>query len=154
MLAEPKVKTFNVDSGNSDDQRLKCWTTLKTVFEPVSPYPALLLRRSKGRILVIADLHIGWEAGLSQQGIHIPSQTPRLIKKLEEVIRLAMPTELVILGDVKHAVAKVEPEEWRDVPEFFEKVLRLVPIVKVVTSSAFYIIITFTIFPTTGPWPI
>ncbi len=108
---------------------------MKTLLQPVSPHAALLLRRSKRRILVIADLHIGWESGLSQQGIHIPSQTPRLIKKLEEVVHVASPTELVILGDVKHAIAKVDPLEWRDVPEFFEKALRLVPTVMVVPGN-------------------
>jgi hypothetical protein len=84
---------------------------------------------------VIADLHIGWEVALSQQGIHIPSQTSKLVRKLEEVVRTSSPTELVILGDVKHAVAKVEPEEWRDVPDFFEKAINLVPVVKVVPGN-------------------
>ncbi len=108
---------------------------MQPILEPVSPYPALLLRGSNDRILVIADLHIGWEVALSQQGIHIPSQTPKLLQKLAEAVQAASPTELVILGDVKHAVAKVPPEEWRDVPEFFEKVLRLVPVVKVVPGN-------------------
>jgi len=84
---------------------------------------------------VIADLHIGWEVVLSQQGIHIPSQTSKLVQKLEEVVRASSPTELVILGDVKHAVAKVEFEEWRDVPEFLEKAMKLVPVVKIVPGN-------------------
>lgn len=108
---------------------------MKTVLEPVSPYPALLIRDSNVRTLVIADLHIGWEVVLSQQGIHIPSQTSKLVQKLEEVVRASSPTELVILGDVKHAVAKVEFEEWRDVPEFLEKAMKLVPVVKVVPGN-------------------
>jgi len=108
---------------------------LQPVLEPVSPYPALLLRGSKDRILIIADLHIGWEVALSQQGIHIPSQTPKLVEKLEQIVHIVSPTELVILGDVKQAVAKVEPEEWRDVPEFLENAVRLVPNVKVVPGN-------------------
>ncbi len=108
---------------------------LQPVLEPVSPYPALLIRNEADRILVIADLHIGWEVALSEQGIHIPSQTTKLVQKLEQIVRVVSPTELVILGDVKHAVAKVEPEEWRDVPEFLEKAIRLVPTVKVVPGN-------------------
>jgi putative SbcD/Mre11-related phosphoesterase len=108
---------------------------LQPVLEPVSPYPALLLRGSEDRILVIADLHIGWEVALSQQGIHIPSQTAKLVDKLERIVRTASPTELIVVGDVKHAIAKVELEEWRDVPEFFEKAMKLVPIVKVLPGN-------------------
>jgi putative SbcD/Mre11-related phosphoesterase len=85
--------------------------------------------------LVICDLHIGWEVALSQQGIHIPSQTPKLVEKLEQIVHTSVPTELVILGDVKQTIAKVEPEEWRDVPEFLEKAIKLVPIVKVVPGN-------------------
>jgi len=108
---------------------------LESLIEPVIPYPALLLRCSEDRILVVADLHIGWEASFWEHGIHIPSQTPKLIEKLAQVVHVALPTQLVILGDVKHAVARVKPEEWRDVPQFFEEALKLVPEIKVVPGN-------------------
>ena len=90
------------------------------MIKPIQPFPALLIKRGKRKTLVIADLHIGWEVPLSEEGIHVPSQTPKLQQKLEEVIAKAKPHDLLVLGDVKHTIAKAEIEEWRDVPEFFE----------------------------------
>jgi hypothetical protein len=90
------------------------------VLNPVKDYPALLYTKKQHKTLIIADLHLGWEFNLTQKGIHIPSQTTKILQKLLEIIRLTSPKTLVILGDVKHTIAKAEPSEWKDVPEFFE----------------------------------
>jgi len=95
----------------------------------------LLIEHNSDRILAVADLHIGWEVTLAQKGIHIPSQTPKLLQKIIEVIRICKPTRIVLLGDVKHTVARIELEEWRDVPDFFEKILELVPDVQVLPGN-------------------
>ena len=42
----------------------------------------MLVRRRRERILIVADLHIGWEVSLAQGGIHVPSQTPKMLNKL------------------------------------------------------------------------
>ena len=34
-------------------------------------------------MLILGDLHIGWESSLKEQGMHIPSQTPRLFEKIK-----------------------------------------------------------------------
>lgn len=101
---------------------------------PLISFPALILE-DKRRILVIADLHIGWEVSLSQQGIHIPSQVSRLASRVLKAIERSEAEELLILGDVKHTVARAELEEWRDVPLFFEKVLERVDGVSVVPGN-------------------
>lgn len=102
---------------------------------PVQPYPALLLRTRTHRILVIADLHIGWEIALAQEGIHVPSQTPKILNKLLKLIDLCKPTGLLFLGDVKHTIAKVELEEWQDIPSFFEALLKKVGDIKVILGN-------------------
>lgn len=101
---------------------------------PLIPFPALTLE-DKRRILVIADLHIGWEVSLSQQGIHVPSQVGRLTSRVLKAIERSEAEELLILGDVKHTVARAELEEWRDVPLFFEKVLERIDKVSVVPGN-------------------
>ncbi len=101
----------------------------------MEPYPALLLENYQDRVLVVADLHIGWEVSLAQKGIHVPSQTPRLLEKIVRIIETTAPTRIVFLGDVKHAVEKVELEEWRDVPEFFQKIGERVPDIQVVLGN-------------------
>jgi putative SbcD/Mre11-related phosphoesterase len=91
---------------------------------PLLPYPAALIKTDKTRIMAIADLHIGWEMALSQRGIHVPSQTPKLLKKLTDLLSAYKPEKLLILGDVKHTVATAEIGEWQDIPDFFNELKR------------------------------
>jgi len=103
--------------------------------KPIGSEPALLLRRRGERVVVVGDLHIGWEVTLSQQGIHIPSQTGKMLQRLKAIIEKEHPSRIVMLGDVKHSVTGAELEEWRDVPEFFEALLKLVPSVTVILGN-------------------
>jgi hypothetical protein len=103
--------------------------------KPIDSEPALLLRHGTERVVVIGDLHIGWEVTLAQQGIHIPSQTGKMLSRLRVIIQSEKPTRLLILGDVKHSVTAAELEEWRDVPEFFEALLKLVPSIQVILGN-------------------
>ena len=102
---------------------------------PIQNYPALLIQRQKERILVVADLHIGWEVKLAEQGIHVPSQTPKILEKMVQLIENCKPTGIIFLGDVKHAIAKVEMEEWRDIPDFFEALTKRVPNIKIIPGN-------------------
>lgn len=83
------------------------------------PYPAALIKTQKTRTLVVADLHIGWELALSEKGIHVTTQMPKLLQKVKELIQKHKPNKLMILGDVKHTVATAKLGEWKDVPDFF-----------------------------------
>lgn len=91
---------------------------------PLIPYPAALIKTRETRTLVIADLHIGWEIALSQKGIHIPTQTPKLLQKLKNLTFTYKPEKLLILGDVKHTVATAQIGEWHDIPNFFDEIKR------------------------------
>ncbi len=102
---------------------------------PASPFPALLLRRGSERVLVVADLHIGWEVSLAERGVHVPSQTPKMLDKMLQLIKLCRPTSLIFLGDVKHAIAKVVMGEWRDIPDFFETIGKKVPNIQVIPGN-------------------
>ncbi len=103
--------------------------------KPVADQPALLLEKDDERILVIADLHLGWEVTLARQGIHVPSQVPRHLERIRKIIHDTDCHQLVLLGDVKHAVAKVELEEWKYVPEFFEGLAEIIPTIHVVPGN-------------------
>jgi len=105
------------------------------LLSPLPPYPAMLLRKGKERVLIIADLHIGWEVALTQEGIHVPSQTPKMKDKLLKLIDLCKPTSLLILGDVKHTIARVELEEWQDIPDLFEALSQKMSDIKVVLGN-------------------
>lgn len=91
------------------------------MFSLLLPHPAAMVKEEKNRTLLIADPHIGWEMELQEKGIHVPSQTGKLFKKLVDVITEYKPDALTILGDVKYTVVSSEFGEWHDIPEFFKK---------------------------------
>jgi putative SbcD/Mre11-related phosphoesterase len=102
---------------------------------PLMPHPAVLVKTKKTRVLVVADLHIGWEIALSEKGIHVPTQMPKLLRKLKMLINLYKPEKLLIIGDVKHTVATAEISEWHDVPDFFTELEPLVKEIEVIRGN-------------------
>ncbi len=102
---------------------------------PIKPHPALLLRRNGKRVLVIADLHLGWEVALAKKGAHVPSQTPKILDKILQLIESCKPKTVIFLGDVKHTIARVEMQEWRDIPDFFDALSRGVSDIQVVLGN-------------------
>jgi putative SbcD/Mre11-related phosphoesterase len=97
-----------------------------TNLKPLIPFPALLLEEDSKKIVIVTDLHIGWEVHLVEKGIHLPSQTSKLKNRLLELIERVNPDRVIILGDVKQAVPKLSYLEWKEVPEFFESILKVV----------------------------
>ncbi len=99
------------------------------------PSPAALVKTGKTKTLVIADPHLGWEMALQAKGIHVPSQTHRLLKKLVALLSKYQPDALLLLGDVKYTVVKAEAGEWRDIPEFFTELKRYVSDIAIVRGN-------------------
>ena len=102
---------------------------------PIPPHPAAFVGRHKARTMVIADLHIGWEMALSQKGIHVPTQMPKLLQRLTELLSAYKPEKLLILGDVKHTVATAEIGEWHDVPDFFTELKKQVEEIYIIRGN-------------------
>jgi len=92
------------------------------MFSLLLPHPAALVKSEKNSTLLIADPHIGWEMELQEKGIHVPSQTDKLLIKLTAILAEYKPDGLVVLGDVKYTVVSSEMGEWRDIPDFFKKI--------------------------------
>ncbi|MCP8307914.1 MAG: metallophosphoesterase [archaeon] len=97
--------------------------------------PALILETSLHKILIISDLHLGFEKGLSSKGINIPSQTQKIFDKLKSIIEKFSPDSIIILGDVKHGTLKIVPQEWVDVPQFLNKIKDLVKSVEIIRGN-------------------
>jgi metallophosphoesterase superfamily enzyme len=105
------------------------------MFKLLLPNPAALVKTSKTKTLLIADPHLGWEMQLQEKGIHVPSQTPKILNKLKAVIAEYKPDRLVILGDVKYTVASSEFGEWRDIPDFFNQLSNCIGNIAVVRGN-------------------
>ena len=99
------------------------------------PNPAALVKTEKTKTLLIADPHIGWEMQLQEKGIHVPSQTPKILNKLTAIITKYKPDRLVILGDVKYTVVSSEFGEWHDIPDFFNKLQSCVGNIAIVRGN-------------------
>jgi putative SbcD/Mre11-related phosphoesterase len=99
------------------------------------PRPAALIKTGKTKTLVIADPHLGWEMALRDKGIHVPSQTPKLLQKLVAVLSKYKPDALLILGDVKYTVVAAEPGEWHDIPDFFTELKNHVSDIAIVRGN-------------------
>lgn len=99
------------------------------------PYPAALIKKGKTKTLLIADPHVGWEMQLQKKGIHVPSQTSKILDRLVAVVCEVKPDALVILGDVKYSVVSSEFGEWRDIPEFFRQLQVYVPDISIVRGN-------------------
>ena len=78
------------------------------MFTLLMPQPAALITTETKKTLVIADPHLGWELALQEKGIHVPSQTPKLLKKL--VWSVSLKRILLIRGGL-HSCRLARPAE-------------------------------------------
>ncbi len=81
----------------------------------------LLLAEGKERVLVAADLHLGLEHELWLGGVSIPSQTEKILARLQEYVAEIKPDRLLLLGDLKHNVPKTSWQERREIPDFLRR---------------------------------
>ena len=105
------------------------------MLKPIKDYQALLHTQKRHKSLIVTDLHLGWEISLAEKGIHIPSQTTKILQKLLRIVDMTNPQTLIILGDVKHTIAKAEPGEWKDIPEFFEALKAKVDDIRIIRGN-------------------
>ncbi len=74
----------------------------------------LCLYVKKEKILVISDLHIGYEEALNKQGIFVPRfQFKDTINKLKKVLDSVEINKIIILGDLKHEFGTISETEWK-----------------------------------------
>jgi putative SbcD/Mre11-related phosphoesterase len=83
--------------------------------------PTLLISdRQHGKILAIADLHLGIEHELYNTGITIAPQAEKFQKEIEKLIKTTKADKLVILGDLKHKVPGISFRELKELPKLVD----------------------------------
>ncbi len=73
-----------------------------------------------GKILLLADTHIGYEVELLMKGIRVPKQTRRMLEHYIGLIQRENVNSLAIVGDVKHEIP-IALETYRDVEYFLRE---------------------------------
>lgn len=93
----------------------------------LTEYPAVFLEDRK--IIVIADLQIGYEHELYEKGIVIQPQVDKFVKTINHLLKITKAKTLVIVGDLKHRVPGITLREERQLPRFFEELEKKVKII-------------------------
>lgn len=90
------------------------------------PHPAVLVETDL-RYVAISDLHIGFENQLSGRGIDISSDRylDEMLDELSCIIKKEKADALLLLGDIKSSVHTVTKAEWRNIPEFLQKLSKM-----------------------------
>lgn len=74
--------------------------------------------------VVIADLHLGFEASLQQDGISVPHiQKGMVLEKLDKVYSRYSPRTMVVAGDFKNEFSKNLRQEWLEIEEVLDHML-------------------------------
>ena len=88
------------------------------------------------KVLIINDLHIGYEEALHRKGVLVPRfQLEQIINKLKSILQKTKPAKIIINGDLKHEFGKVLRQEWREVLEFLDFLLRNVSEVIIIKGN-------------------
>jgi uncharacterized protein len=81
----------------------------------------LALYLKKEKILIISDLHLGYEEALNKQGYLIPRfQFEEIIKKLKSILKKVNPNKIIINGDLKHEFGNISKLEWKQVTDLID----------------------------------
>jgi putative SbcD/Mre11-related phosphoesterase len=81
----------------------------------------LALWLKKEHILIISDLHLGYEEYLHQKGVLLPKAQAKLIKdELQHLLQTLNPTTIIINGDLKHEFGRVLRQEWKEVLQLID----------------------------------
>jgi putative SbcD/Mre11-related phosphoesterase len=93
---------------------------MQPTLQPLIDEPALLLKEKK--LLVIADLHIGIESELRENGLQVPSQTKIMEERLISVVTKNKVNDIILLGDIKHTIPSSTHQERTDVKNFLDMI--------------------------------
>jgi uncharacterized protein len=82
----------------------------------------LLAKVDRKKILVVGDLHFGFEEALNWGGVFVSRQMYKeSINYLGEIFKkIGKIDEIVLLGDVKHVFGKITKQEWEEISGFID----------------------------------
>ena len=77
----------------------------------------LLIEKGKERVLIIGDLHLGFEESLNKSGVFISRQMfDEMISDFNAILgEVGKVDKIILLGDLKHDFGGISKQEWGDV---------------------------------------
>jgi hypothetical protein len=96
---------------------------------------ALVFKEQEERTILISDLHLGLEKEMAKKGFRIPSYSNKIMDRINSLAERYRANRIIVLGDVKHSIGKVEDIDWNVLPWFFETLLDVFSSVEVVPGN-------------------
>ncbi len=80
----------------------------------------LLLEEAEERVLVIGDLHLGYEGAMRRSGVMVPVKLyEKCVKDFMEIIEFTKSVnKIIVLGDLKHEFGYILDDEWKNISNF------------------------------------
>lgn len=80
---------------------------------------ALVVKADDLRVLLIADLHLGFEHSLYEaKGIAYPAQDASMLKRISSLVEKHTIRDIHVIGDVKHSITADSRPNWQSIPDF------------------------------------
>jgi putative SbcD/Mre11-related phosphoesterase len=84
--------------------------------QPIHGERALLARDDDRRVLVAADLHLGLERRMADEGWHMPSSTRGIVARLIAMVEAHDVDTMALVGDIKDSVHTPSRQEESELP--------------------------------------
>ena len=96
---------------------------------------ALILKEAEESTILVSDLHLGLEKEMAAKGFRIPPYSMKIMDRINQTAERYSANRIVVLGDVKHSIGKVEDIDWNVLPWFFDTLLDVFASVEVVPGN-------------------
>jgi putative SbcD/Mre11-related phosphoesterase len=96
---------------------------------------ALIFKEGEESTILVSDLHLGLEKEMAAKGFRIPPYSTKIMDRLNSLAERYSANRIVVLGDVKHSIGKVEDIDWNVIPWFFDTLLDVFAAVEVVPGN-------------------
>jgi hypothetical protein len=84
------------------------------------PWPAIYIKSIDA--LAIADLHLGIEGVLAEEGVFLPRNVSRVtVDMVMDILEDYSPSMLILNGDIKHGFGLLNTSEWVTVKDLFKR---------------------------------
>ena len=91
----------------------------------------LALFLKKENILIIGDVHLGYESAMAMHGVFMPrfqfkdtiTRMEKILSSLPQLLQNKKLEAVVVNGDLKHDFGTITDQEWRDILKFLDFLL-------------------------------